>query len=1376
MKISAVFLKFILFILLLFFCNNYLFSAEIMNQYSAKRYIIRLKNKSLSEFPEYNEFVRKKRKNNGLKNVSFKSDEGSFSDTLPRNLSTNLTLIRREQQILRDKIKSFSNLKKNSFKSYVISTSVEAESDKTKIIGSMSVLINALVIEADLESIDKISNFESVLSIQEDKKVKICLDESVPLINADKVRAYTDKNGFSLTGKGIKVAVIDTGVDYTHSHLGGGFGPGYKVVSGFDYVNYDNDPRDDQGHGTHVAGIIAAKGPELTGVAPECEIIALKVLDKYGSGYSSDVIEALEDALDMGAHIANISLGTMDDQALTAAAERAVSAGLVVCAAAGNEGPSQYTINSPGDGISVLCVAACTKNKDMWYGSSVGPASNGNIKPDITAPGENIYSLYRYNGYRYMSGTSMAAPHVSGTVALLMQYEPDLSPAQVKNRLMDNAVNLGFSHYRQGKGLVDIRAAVLNGHLAIPPEISFSAPQYLDEKADINPSRYIIKWIDKDEDSSASISLYYDTLGVGFNGTLIASGISEDSLVDQYIWNTENLSEGRYYIYGVISDGINQSVKKYAPGAVNVFHPPGIIIFEPSSPGIIVDQRVNCFWQDFDNDDNAKISIYADDNKNGLDGVLVASDIFEDDTNNFISIDVSKFERGKYFYIYAVIDDGKTQNASYSPGYFIRDSQPGVNFLFPFEGLNLVKDNIAEIKLNFFDQEEYPVLNLYYDMDNKGFDGTLIVGGITYNNNSPSEGLDFSYTWDMSDVNSGKYYIYARVTDGITEPFYKYSDSVFLKNIPPEFSFDNLVSGGRADTSFRIKYSLVDVDSDAYGKLYFDTNNFGVDGTFISNIDEISDEVIWDTSSLPSSDYWLYALICDEFNEQKVVYSDFPITINHKPEIDFCLPSRPVIVDDLYFSINLKILDEFASYLSFKLVNFQNEQDQRLLIDNVLAEPLVFNNYPLSVYEIADGKYYLLVTALDNLGQISEKVYDYPIFVDSIGSIRNVREHNLKPGSFNVSFISSKDFVSNIIVLPFSMDINNNCITGNTLEFTSQSLFADFYQFNISNLQFDFSESQKKGVKYKIIRFIDDKIIEQWPSEGYKEMYLPEYFPVNENISKVSANNSTPFSGIVFLKIKGHPELSIRSEKIIENGIIDLVFSGFYDMNMNEYVPSENDVIILETRSDNGTEYFEISVSSNLVDFELPLLKEKDYFVFNYSEGWNLLNIPIKIDASIDSSAVLNMTSAVFIASWDALNQQYISTLKVDDIIIGTTFEIKPGRAFFLKAMSTGSLILKGEYSAENSTILLEPGFNLTGVSFAFDPFLQKKSKLSSQTILFNSNEILGIYKWNSGESNYSYQIKLDSFNYLGESFNPFFSEGLFIKAKAKEFFIDFSE
>jgi hypothetical protein len=195
-----------------------------------------------------------------------------------------------------------------------------------------------------------------------------------------------------------------------------------------------------------------------------------------------------------------------------------------------------------------------------------------------------------------------------------------------------------------------------------------------------------------------------------------------------------------------------------------------------------------------------------------------------------------------------------------------------------------------------------------------------------------------------------------------------------------------------------------------------------------------------------------------------------------------------------------------------------------------------------------------------------------------------------------------------------------------------------------------------------------------------------------------------------------------------------------------------------------------------LVDFELPLLKEKDYFVFNYSEGWNLLNIPIKIDASIDSSAVLNMTSAVFIASWDALNQQYISTLKVDDIIIGTTFEIKPGRAFFLKAMSTGSLILKGEYSAENSTILLEPGFNLTGVSFAFDPFLQKKSKLSSQTILFNSNEILGIYKWNSGESNYSYQIKLDSFNYLGESFNPFFSEGLFIKAKAKEFFIDFSE
>ncbi|MFC8127459.1 S8 family serine peptidase [Streptomyces sp. NPDC057302] len=179
-----------------------------------------------------------------------------------------------------------------------------------------------------------------------------------------------DANGAKVTGKGVTVAVIDTGVDYTHPDLGGGLGEGHKVVGGHDFVNDDPDPMDDNSHGTHVAGIVAAEAAAedgVTGAAPDARLLAYKVLDAEGVGEDSDIIAALEAAVDPAnphrADIINMSmgnaLGTGDDP-VARAASQAVEAGALVFAAAGNSGPGYYSVGSPAAAPGVIAVGAST--------------------------------------------------------------------------------------------------------------------------------------------------------------------------------------------------------------------------------------------------------------------------------------------------------------------------------------------------------------------------------------------------------------------------------------------------------------------------------------------------------------------------------------------------------------------------------------------------------------------------------------------------------------------------------------------------------------------------------------------------------------------------------------------------------------------------------------------------------------------------------------------------------------------------------------------------------------------------------------------------------------------------------------------------------
>ncbi len=318
-------------------------------------------------------------------------------------------------------------------------------------------------------------SFENVDSwrIHPDVEVSANLAESVSRIGADVVWNTTDRSNRFVNGQGITIAVIDTGVYYDHPDLGGGFGPGYKVKGGWDFVNNDPDPMDDNGHGTHCTGIAAANG-NLKGVAPNVSVLAYKVLDENGRGYSSWVIKAIEKAVDPdgdpetddGADIISLSLGAPGylGDPVCRAVEEAVRRGVVVTAAAGNRGTTGYgSIESPGISPHVITVGAVDKNDNVPSFSSRGPTNYPQGKPDLAAPGVNVYSTVTPEGelgdpslYNYVSGTSMSTPFVAGSAALLLQKDKGLSPYDVKNILLSNAEAVGDDPFLSGAGIVRV--------------------------------------------------------------------------------------------------------------------------------------------------------------------------------------------------------------------------------------------------------------------------------------------------------------------------------------------------------------------------------------------------------------------------------------------------------------------------------------------------------------------------------------------------------------------------------------------------------------------------------------------------------------------------------------------------------------------------------------------------------------------------------------------------------------------------------------------------------------------------------------------------------------------------------------------------------
>lgn len=274
-------------------------------------------------------------------------------------------------------------------------------------------------------------------------------------------------NKINYHGKGSCVAILDTGI-YPHPDL-------KQQLQYFkDFVNNRVGAYDDNSHGTHVAGILAGNGAAsnkgICGVAPEAQIIALKILDKNGSGDKKALLTAciwlLENYKKYNIKVINISIGSEttncdeEQNELANIIDELWDSGLSIVVSAGNNGPGPGTITFPGTCEKVITVGSDSRiissSKSTAY-SGEGPTKCNVIKPDIIAPGSNIISCHnKYNGYTVKSGTSMSTPIVSGAIALYLEKYPNASNETIKKHLKSSATDLGLSPNKQGAGLLNI--------------------------------------------------------------------------------------------------------------------------------------------------------------------------------------------------------------------------------------------------------------------------------------------------------------------------------------------------------------------------------------------------------------------------------------------------------------------------------------------------------------------------------------------------------------------------------------------------------------------------------------------------------------------------------------------------------------------------------------------------------------------------------------------------------------------------------------------------------------------------------------------------------------------------------------------------------
>jgi subtilisin len=444
---------------------------------------------------------------------------------------------------------------KNGSKRYVVGTAspraeraAKAGADRVKRVHDFGDIGKAVAGRFPEEAVERLADRPDVRYVEADGQYEAIetLPWGIDRVDAD--RAHAD----GYTGSGADVSILDTGIDSDHPDLEANLGTGKAYV---DSTTGSEPWDDDNGHGTHCAGIADAvdNSEGVIGVSTAATLHAVKVLDSDGYGYYSDIAAGLEWTANQGYHVASLSLGgSSGSSTLQDACQYAVENGVLVVAAAGNEGEADSVLY-PAKYSSVIAVSATDSSDDLAYFSSYGP------EIELAAPGYSIYSTIP-GSYDYKSGTSMACPHVSGAGGQLMAA--GRSNTEARQTLRDTAEDIGLSDDKQGHGLLDVEAAV-DSLGSTDPSVAVStdgASSVGTDGATLNGTLD-----DLGEASSADVYFEYGESGSGLSNTTTTETLSATGSFSADVSGLSSDTEYEFRAVAEASDGDTDT------GATNAF-------------------------------------------------------------------------------------------------------------------------------------------------------------------------------------------------------------------------------------------------------------------------------------------------------------------------------------------------------------------------------------------------------------------------------------------------------------------------------------------------------------------------------------------------------------------------------------------------------------------------------------------------------------------------------------------------------------------------------------------------------------------------------------------------------------------------------------
>ena len=650
------------------------------------------------------------------------------------------------------------------------------------------------------------------------------------------------------TGNGVTIAVLDTGMRGTHVSLDdlddNPVTDDPKIVVFYDaYANQTAAPYDSGAHGTWTASIAAGTGGGTTNVggAPGARLVGVRA-GSESSFPESTALRAMEWTIDhrkeYNISVMSISWGIVlggpadhnGNSAISRTADRAVQSGMSVVVAAGNTALSA-TVTAPGDARNVVTVGSVNDNHHLSTFSSEGPTSDGRTKPDVCAPGESVTgaSSTSDNGWYTGDGTSASAPLVGGLIACMMEANPDLTPAQVKQILHETSEHntalstkyLMTPNNGYGWGVVDAVGAVLRAkdlrapHVILPDSINAGEDVPVEVRGSYTRTQHTDRGQDGrsplgEDDVELTVTVpsdwdrptgaTYTMDGTSLKPTVVPDPISQSGSV----W--------RIHVTFRVRTGVSAPVTAYptvkfttrsplsvegatynmtAREALNTMQgtlatewfsvggnvPPTIQVIEPAAGTQYADASFTIKWTDTDPDDNALVSLYSDTDADPSAGlVLIASGIAEDPDGegDAYSWDTSTLQAGSAYYVRATVDDGSNPVASsYSAGTItVRhtgNAPPTVEVLKP-DAQGDTADRSYVIQYLARDPDDTARVDLYWDVDSTGYDGAAIATGLA-EADGPSQ-----YTWDTTgQPDAAKRWVYAVVSDPTNPPARAYS-------------------------------------------------------------------------------------------------------------------------------------------------------------------------------------------------------------------------------------------------------------------------------------------------------------------------------------------------------------------------------------------------------------------------------------------------------------------------------------------------------------------------------------------------------------------------------------------------------------------------